>query len=150
MLRLVAQATGAEIRAEESMTVKFAQRLLLGAGIYGVAVVAPLFFLEHLIGEYDPPPVTHAEFYYGFVCTAFAWQIVYLMMSRDPVRLRPVLIPAIVGKAGFALSVFALVAQGRLAAQNAVLPSVDLLLAGLFAWAYVALGSQSKTGDMGR
>jgi hypothetical protein len=100
-----------------------------------------MFFLEHLIGEYDPPAITHAEFYYGFVCVAFAWQIVYLMMFRDPLRFRPMLIPAIVGKAGFALSVCALFVRGRLAARNLVLPSIDLVLAALFAWAYVALGS---------
>jgi hypothetical protein len=128
------------------MTITFAQRLFLSAGIYGIAVVAPMFFLEHLIGEYDPPSITHAEFYYGFVCTAFAWQIVYLMMSRDPLRWRPILIPAIVGKAGFAFSVFALFAQGRLAVWNLVLPSIDLVLAALFAWAYVALRSYPEPG----
>jgi hypothetical protein len=128
------------------MTIKFAQRLFLVAGIYGVIVLTPMFFLEDVIGEYDPPPVTHAEFYYGFLCTALAWQVVYLMMSRDPLRLRPILIPAIIGKAGFAVTVFALVAQGRLAAQNAVLPSIDLLLAALFVWAYVALGPHRKQG----
>src|SRR5262249_60594342 len=122
------------------MTIKFAQRLFLGAGIYGMVVIVPMFFLEHLIGEYDPPSITHAEFYYGFVCTAFAWQIVYLMMARDPLRLRPMLIPAIVGKAGFAVSVFVLFAQGRLAAQNVVLPAIDLVLAGAFARGCRAVG----------
>src|SRR6516225_9965928 len=126
------------------MTIKFARQLFLGAGIYGMAVIVPMFFLEHLIGEYNPPPITHAEFYYGFVCVAFAWQLVYLMMSRDPLRLRPVLIPAIVGKAGFAISVFALCAQGRLAVRNVVLPAIDLVLAALFAWAYVALRSYPR------
>jgi hypothetical protein len=123
------------------MTIRFAKRLFLAAGIYGMAVLAPLFFLERLIGEYDPPSITHREFYYGFVCTAFAWQIVYLMMSRDPLRLRPMLIPAIMGKAGFGISVYILFAQGRLAARNLLLPSIDLILAALFAWAYVALRS---------
>jgi hypothetical protein len=123
------------------MTINFARRLFLGAGIYGVGVIVPMFFVEDLIGKYDPPAITHAEFYYGFVCTALAWQIVYLMMSRDPVRLRPMIIPAIVGKAGFALWVFALFAQERLAARNVILPSTDLILAALFAWAYVGLRS---------
>jgi hypothetical protein len=49
------------------------------------------------------------------------------------------IIPAIVGKAGFGISVIVLLAQGRLAAQNVILPSIDLVLAALFAWAYVAL-----------
>jgi hypothetical protein len=121
------------------MTIIFARRLFLGAGIYGVGVIVPMFFVEDLIGRYDPPTITHAEFYYGFICTALAWQIVYLMMSRDPVRLRTMIIPAIVGKAGFALWVFVLFAQQRLAARNVILPSTDLILAALFAWAYVGL-----------
>ena len=127
------------------MTITLARRLFLAAGIYGMVVLVPMFFLQHLIGAYDPPPITHAEFYYGFVSTAFAWQIVYLMMSRDPLRLRPMLIPAIIGKAGFALSVYALFAHGQLAARNLVLPSIDLVLAALFAWAYVALRSYAPT-----
>jgi hypothetical protein len=127
------------------MTIKFAQRLFLGAGIYGMAVLAPMFFLEHFIGEYDPQSITHAEFYYGLVCVAFAWQLVYLMMARDPLRWRPMLIPAIMGKAGFAISVFALCAQGRLAARGLVLPAIDLVLAALFAWAYVALRSYPQS-----
>jgi hypothetical protein len=126
------------------MTIRFARRLLLVAGIYGIVVVAPLFFLEHLISEQDPPAITHAEFYYGFVSTALAWQIVYVMMSRDPLRWRPMLIPASLGKAGFAIAVFVLFAKGRLAARNLVLPSTDLVLAALFVWAYIALGSHKS------
>jgi len=89
----------------------------------------------------------HAEFYYGFVCTAFAWQIVYLMISRDPLRLRPMLIPVIMAKAGFEISVYILFAQGRLAAWNLLLPSIDLVLAALFAWAYVALRSETPRSN---
>jgi hypothetical protein len=126
------------------MTIQFARRLFLGAGLYGLAVLTPMFFLENPIGESDPPAITHAEFYYGFVCTALAWQLVYLMMFRDPLRWRPMLLPAIVGKAGFALSVLALFAQGRLAAWNLLLPSIDLVLAALFAWAYIALRSYPR------
>ena len=126
------------------MTITFARRLFLAAGIYGLVVLVPMFFLEQLIGEYEPPSITHAEFYYGFVCTAVAWQLVYLMMFRNPLSLRPMLIPAIIGKAGFGISVLALCAQGRLAAGNLVLPLIDLVLAALFAWAYVALRSHPQ------
>lgn len=128
------------------MTVHCAKRLFLAAGIYGMTVVAPLFVLEKQIGESDPPAITHAEFYYGFACVTLAWQIVYLMMSRDPVRLRPMLIPAIAGKAGFALCVFMLFVEQRLALANLILPSTDLFLAALFAWAYVALGRHDSRG----
>src|SRR3954453_7938782 len=101
------------------MSITFARRLFLIAGIYGVLVVAPLYGLEKRIGEQNPPAITHPEFYYGFVCVTLAWQLVYLMLSRDPLRYRPVLLPAIVGKVGFALSVFILCVQGRLALANA-------------------------------
>jgi hypothetical protein len=126
------------------MTIQFARRLFLAAGIYGVAVIVPMFFLERFIGKEDPPAITHAEFYYGFACTALAWQLVYLMMSRDPLRFRPMLLPAILGKAGFGISVLTLFAQGRLEAPGLVLPSIDLVLAVLFAWAYVALRSHPQ------
>src|SRR5262245_59841684 len=132
------------------MTIKFAQRLFLVAGIYGMVVIVPMFFLERLFGEYNPPPITRAEFYYGFLCVALVWQIVYLMLSRDPLRLRPMIIPAIMGKAGFAISVFALFARGRLEARNLVLPSTDLVLAALFVWAYIALRSYPSPASMAK
>jgi hypothetical protein len=125
------------------MTITFARRLFLTAGIYGLAVIVPLFFLEGQIGAYDPPSVTHPEFYYGFICTAFVWQIVYLMMWRDPLRFRPMLIPAIMGKTGFGISVLVLFMLKRLPAASVALPSIDLFLAGLFVWAYVTLGRQA-------
>jgi hypothetical protein len=128
------------------MTIQFARRLFLVAGIYGVAVVTPLFFLEKQFGEQYPPPITHPEWYYGFASVTLGWQIVYLMMSRDPLRYRPMLIPAIVGKGGFAASVLALFAQGRLEGASVWLVSIDLVLAALFAWAFIALGSQTRPG----
>jgi hypothetical protein len=132
------------------MTIKFARRLFLAAGIYGLAVVAPLFFLEEKIGATNPPSITHPEFYYGFICAALAWQVVYLMMSRDPIRLRPMLIPAIIGKAGFGVSVVLLFMLHRLPPAGLILPSIDLLLAAVFVWAYVALGRQTPMSEATR
>ena len=124
------------------MTIQRAKLLFLVAGIYGLAVLVPLFFLENKIGELDPPPISHSEFYYGFAWVTIAWQIVYLLMSRDPVRFRPMLIPAVIGKAGCAITTFYLCLIGRLAARNLILPSTDLVLAALFIWVFVALGRQ--------
>lgn len=126
------------------MSITFARRLFLVAGIYGVIVVAPLLFMEAQIGELDPPPITHAEFYYGFVCVTLAWQFVYLMMSQDPVRYRPVLLPAIFGKTGFAIAVILLFARGRLALTSVFLPSGDLILAAFFGWAYLGLKPRAQ------
>lgn len=124
------------------MSIRFAKRLFLIAGIYGVLAVAPLFFLEGAIGEQYPPAVTHPEFYYGFAFAALAWQAVYLIMSRDPVRFRPMIPAAMIGKVGFGLSVLVLFALGRLPLAGVPLPSIDLVLAALFAWAYMGLRHQ--------
>ncbi len=46
---------------------KFARIVFLVAGIWGVLVIAPLYFLFDLIGQNDPPAITHPGFFYGFV-----------------------------------------------------------------------------------
>jgi hypothetical protein len=126
------------------MTISIAQRLFLIAGIYGLVVIPPLFFLEKQLGERYPPAITHPEIYYGFVWVTFAWQIVYLMMWREPLRFFPILVPAIMGKAGFAISVFVLFAQGRVEAVTVGSASIDLVLAALFVWAFLALRGQTR------
>ena len=75
--------------------------------------------LEDRIGRDYPPPITHPEHFYGFVGVAVAWQIAFLIISRDVVRFRPLMLAAIVEKASFALPTFALFASGRVAAATA-------------------------------
>jgi len=73
---------------------KFARIVFLIAGIYGILVLTPLYFLEQTIGRETPPPITHPEFFYGFVGVGLAWQIVFLIIARDPLRFRPMMIPS--------------------------------------------------------
>jgi hypothetical protein len=39
-----------------------------------------------------PPPLNHPEYYYSFVGVTLVWQILFFVISRKPVRLRPVMI----------------------------------------------------------
>ena len=94
---------------------KFAKVVFMVAGIYGLLVLVPQFFLEAKIGRDTPPPITHPEFFYGFICVAVAWQVLFLVLSRDPVRYRPMMIPAMLEKIGFPIAVVVLHLQGRLA-----------------------------------
>ena len=57
---------------------KFAKYLFYAAGVWGILVITPLFFIFDKIGQQDPPPVTHPLFYYGFAGVALAWQFVFL------------------------------------------------------------------------
>src|SRR5689334_16082459 len=70
---------------------KFASRVFLGAGIYGVIALLPQYFLEKKLGQDFPPPLTHPEHFYGFIGVALAWQLVFLTISRDVQRYRPLM-----------------------------------------------------------
>jgi hypothetical protein len=114
----------------------FAKRVFLGAAIYGLIVLLPQYFLEAKTGRDFPPAITHPEYYYGFVGVAVAWQIVFLIISRDPVRFRPIMLAAIVEKASFGLPAIALFASGRLSAQMLAAGLIDVVLGVLFVLAY--------------
>ena len=115
---------------------KFAKLVFRVAGIYGLLVLVPQFFLEAKIGRDTPPPITHPEFFYGFICVAVAWQVLFLVLSRDPVRYRPMMIPAMLEKIGFPIAVVILYLQGRLATMIFAPASADLILFVLFALSY--------------
>src|SRR5215213_2886374 len=115
---------------------KFAKLVFLVAGIYGLIVLVPQFFLERKIGEDTPPPITHPEFFYGFICVAVACQVLFLVPSRDPVRYRPMMIPAMLEKIGFPIAVIILYLQGRVAPTIFIPAGLDLVLLILFIAAY--------------
>ena len=45
---------------------RFAQRVYLFCGIWGVLVCLPIFWNEPWMAQHSPPAVTHPEYYYGF------------------------------------------------------------------------------------
>ena len=115
----------------------FARRVFLVAGIYGLVVLLPQYFLESRIGRDFPPPLTHPEYYYGFLGVAVAWQVAFLIVARDPARYRPIMIAAFLEKASFGLAAVALFLAGRLNGQLLAAGMLDLLFGALFAIAYV-------------
>ena len=119
---------------ESSM--RFAKIVFWIAGIWGLLVITPLYFMLDLIGRKDPPPITHPGFFYGFVGGALAWQIAFLFIAKDPVRYRPLIIPSIIEKISYGAAVVALVSQERMRASDLTFGGTDLLFAILFAVAY--------------
>ena len=116
---------------------KFARRVFLIASIYGLIVVLPLYFLEEKTGRDYPPPITHPEYYYGFAGVTAAWQILYLLVSTDPIRYRPMMIPPMLAKGSFVIAVTVLFLQGRVHATMLGASMIDLLLLILFLVAYL-------------
>jgi hypothetical protein len=110
----------------------FARRVFLIAGIYGLIVIAPQLFLEAQTSSEVPPAITHPEFYYGFVLVAIAWQVAFLTIARDPARFRPLMIAAMLEKAGFGIAVPVLWHQGRVPGFLVAFAAIDLVLGALF------------------
>ena len=115
---------------------KFAKVVFWTAGIYGVLVVTPLYFMLERIGREDPPPITHPAFYYGFVGVALAWQLAFLVIATDPGRFRLVMLPAIFEKFSAGGAIVVLVMQGRTHSTDLVFGGLDLLLGLLFVLAF--------------
>lgn len=118
------------------ITMKFARITFLVAAVYGVLALAPQYFLESYIGRTDPPAITHPEFFYGFIGVALAFQIVFLIISRDPVRYRPLMLASVVEKFSFGIAAIVLYIQGRLSANMLGAGLVDLVLGVLFIASY--------------
>ena len=117
---------------------KFAKRVFFVAGTYGVLVLIPQYFLEGRTGRDFPPPITHPEFYYGFIGVALAWQFLFFIIARDPVRYRAAIGPAIFEKISFVVAVVVLYTQGRIAGPMLLAAAIDFTFAILFFFAYRA------------
>lgn len=119
---------------------KFARWMFGLAGVYGLLLLVPYYFMEDLIGREYPPAITHPEFFYGFVGTAVAWQVAFLVIARDPARYRPLMPAAMLEKASFGLAAIGLWQSGRIPASVLAFAGVDLLLGAGFVAAFFATG----------
>jgi hypothetical protein len=115
---------------------RFAKIVFLVAGIYGLLILAPMYFLENKIGRDTPPAITHPEYFYGFLGAGLAWQVLFLMLSTDPVRYRAMILPSILEKVTWGIALIVLFLQGRLALTTFAIGSVDWIFAFLFLAAY--------------
>jgi hypothetical protein len=116
---------------------KFAKIVFRAAGIWGILIITPLYFIFDLIGRKDPPPITHPAFYYGFVGVALVWQFAFLIISTDPVRFRPLMIAAIFEKLAYSVPLLILISQKRTSPNDLIFAGIDLVLCMLFVMAYL-------------
>jgi hypothetical protein len=113
---------------------------------YGFLILTPQYFLEARFSAENPPPITHPEFYYGFIGVALAFQIVIALIGADPVRYRPMMLAAVAEKFSFGIAAPLLYAAGRLNPLTLVFSTIDLLLGIAFLGAWWALrGRQHPT-----
>jgi hypothetical protein len=116
---------------------KFAKIIFWCAGIWGILVLTPLYFMFDVIGRQDPPPITHPAFYYGFVGVGLAWQIAFLIIATNPVRFRPLMIAGMAEKFSYGAALLVLYLQRRLHPSDLTFGVVDLLFGVLFVLAFL-------------
>lgn len=115
---------------------KFSKIVFYTAGIYGLIVLLPQYFMEAKNGNDFPPAITHPEYYYGFIGIGVACQILFLIIASNPVRYCQAMIAAMIEKFSFGIAAIVLFAQGRLALMMLGAAIIDLILGVLFIAAY--------------
>src|SRR5262245_45632234 len=116
---------------------RFAKWVFLVAGITGILMVIPPYFLEEQFGRDDHQPLKHPELYYGFCGVTLSWQFMFLVIGSDPIRFRRAMIPSMVEKASFAIAIFVLYALKRVTVTWFGFASMDATWLILFLIAYL-------------
>jgi hypothetical protein len=119
---------------------RFASWTFRISALYGTVILFPLFFAERTIAVSTPPPITHPEYFYGFLCTALATQGLYFWISTDPLRYRPLMLVGVFAKFAFAAASCVLAWQGRLRGAPLLLSVIDLAIGMFFLLSFVRLG----------
>ena len=122
---------------------KFAKIVFLCAGIWGILILSPLYFMFDVIGRQDPPPITHPAFYYGFVGAGLSWQVAFLIIATNPSRFRPFMVAGMIEKFSYGATLVVLSLQYRLHASDLTFGAVDLLFGVLFVLAFLQIKAQT-------
>lgn len=116
---------------------RFAKWVFLAAGVYGFLVLTPLYFLEDTIARRTPPAITHPEYFYGWITAALVFQVMFLVIGRDPVRFRPFMIVSMLEKFTWLAALWTLGGLGRVPVPTVVVGSGDLVWGVLFVIAWL-------------
>ncbi len=111
---------------------KFAKVTFWIAGVWGVLIMTPLYFMYDLIGRQDPPPLTRPQFYFAFVGVTLAFQIVFFVIASDPARFRPMIVASLFEKLSYIIAVAVLYLEGRTKVSETVSAYPDAILSTLF------------------
>lgn len=116
---------------------RFARNVFSFAGSYGLVVTVPMYFSEAQFNLDHPPAITHPEYFYGFIGVTLAWQVLFIMISRDVQRYRMMMLPAVLEKFSYAGAGYVLYALGRVEPMIAAFATIDLVLGILFIAAFI-------------
>jgi hypothetical protein len=124
---------------------RFAKAVFLGAGIWGLLIATPLYFLHDTIARQHPSVTADPQFFYSFLAVTMAWQFAFLVIGSDPGRLRMLMLPGMIEKFGYVLTIVVLWVNGYAAASDALLAVPDCMLGILFGVAFVRTSRSAGT-----
>ncbi len=126
---------------------RFARIVFVVAGIWGIVVLTPFYWLVDVTGRRYDPPTMYPHFFYGFFAVALAWQIAFLVIGSNPTRFRALMIPAVLEKCGYVATLAVLYGQGHIAAADAAAAVPDGLLGLLFMLAFMKTRPSGEVSD---
>jgi len=104
---------------------KFARVVFAIAGTLGILAIIPMYLA----------PGTWR--YYGVLGPLVAWQLVFFLIAADPQRFRPIMIPAMLEKVLWVLTLIVFYGQGKMRTVDVVGGTIPHVLLGvLFAIAF--------------
>lgn len=124
---------------------KFTRIVYGSAAAYGFISLLPLYFLLEKVGREAPPPITHPEFYYGFVGVTFLWQLVFVIIAKNPVEYRSLIPITILEKFVYTVPVVLLYFAGRVHVSIMQSSLVDPVFGILFIAAYFRVSDAKRS-----
>ena len=123
---------------------RFSKIVFTVAGIWGIVVLTPLYFLFDVTGRPYAPPADYPHFFYGFLSVTMAWQIAFLIIGSNPVRFRLLMIPAIFEKFSYIVTLAILHSHARISTPDAMTGVPDVVLGLLFIAAFAKTPRESS------
>jgi hypothetical protein len=115
---------------------KFAKTVFTIAGIWGILILPPMYFLYDYIGRTYPPPLNHPEWFFGFLGVTLGWQLAFFVIASDPARYRPFMLLGVYEKFSYIAMMLVLLSQHRIVAGQLAGAVPDAILGCLFIAAY--------------
>ena len=146
VLRAVQATCSLSVTSERESDMRFARAVFIGAGVWGIVVLTPFYWLVDVTGRQYDPPATYPHFFYGFFAVALVWQIAFVVIGSNPTRFRTLMIPAMLEKFGYVATLAVLFGHGRIAPVDALAAVPDGLLGLLFIVAFVKTRATERRG----
>ena len=120
---------------------EFAKMVFVAAGVWEIVILTPFYFLFDAIGRMYSSPINYPQGYYGFLAITMAWQFAFLVIGSNPARYRLMMIPSMVEKFAYVLTMGVLYIQGRIGVTDVLAISPDLLWGVLFVTAFAKMSA---------